>query len=62
MQNENEIKQLKTHSINFVKRDFESELQALHICMMVEILVVFALFLTFASSKVHNMFKLMLDL
>jgi len=30
MQNENEIEQLKTHTINFVKGDFESELQALH--------------------------------
>jgi hypothetical protein len=49
-----------------VKGDFESELGALQVCMMADVLVVLVLFLAFAStyifSKVHNMLVLMLDL
>jgi len=48
-----------------VKGDFESKLEALWVCMMVEVQATLAPFLTFASTynvnKVHNMLALMLD-
>jgi hypothetical protein len=48
-----------------VKGDFESKLGALQVCMMVEIQVLLAPFLAFASTynvnKAHNMLALMLD-
>ncbi len=57
-----EIQQSKTTSSNFIKGDFESELQALHLHMM----AILAPFLSFATtcipSKAHNMLVLMLDL
>lgn len=45
---QNEIKTFKVRSIRFAKRDFESELQVLHMCMMVDFLIVLAPFLSFA--------------
>ncbi len=48
-----------------MKGDFESELGALRVCMIVEIQVLLAPFLAFAStynvSKAHNMLALMLN-
>jgi hypothetical protein len=48
-----------------VRGDFEFKLEALQVCMMVEIQVVLALFLAFASTynvnKAHNMLALMLN-
>jgi hypothetical protein len=52
--------------LNFGKGDFEFELGALRVCMVVKIQVVLTPFLVFTSfynaSKVHNMLALMLDL
>lgn len=60
-----EIQQSETTTSNFIKGDFESKLQALHLCMMVEVMVVLAPFLSFATTytpnKAHNMLALMLD-
>jgi hypothetical protein len=62
---QNELEQSEITYLNFVKGDFEYELGALLILMMVEIKIVFAPFLAFASTyivaKVHNMLTLMLD-
>jgi hypothetical protein len=62
---QNQIQQSKITPFNFVKGDFEYELGALRVCMMVEVLAILALFLAFASTynanKVHNMLALMLD-
>ncbi len=61
----NQIQQSKITPLNFVREDFEFELGALRVCTMVEIQVVLAPFLAFAStynaSKAHNMLALMLD-
>jgi hypothetical protein len=62
---QNEMEQSDITSLNFVRGDFEYELGALFICMMVEIKVILAPFLAFASTyivaKVHNMLEIMLD-
>jgi hypothetical protein len=59
------MEQSKITSLNFVQGNFEYELGALHIHMMVEVKAVLAPFLAFTSTynvvKVHNMFALMLD-
>ncbi len=61
----NHMEQSNITSFNFVKGDFEFELGALHIHMMVEVNTILAPFLAFASTyivvKAHNMFALMLD-
>jgi hypothetical protein len=61
-----EIQQSETTSNNFIKGDFEFELQALHLCMMAKMMAVLAPFLSFATtctpSKAHNMLALMWDL
>jgi hypothetical protein len=46
----NQIQQSEITPLNFVREDFEFELGALQVCMMVEIQVVFAPFLAFAST------------
>jgi hypothetical protein len=60
-----EIQQSETTSNNFIKGDFEFELQALHLRVMAKVMVVLAPFLSFATtctlSKAHNMLALMLD-
>jgi hypothetical protein len=61
----NETKQFDITSFNFVKGDFEFELQVLHIHMMAKIKAILAPFLAFAPTyivvKAHNMLALMLD-
>jgi hypothetical protein len=63
---QSEIEQFNINSNNFVRHDFEYELQALCMQMMGEIMVVMAQFLVFSSTniygKAHNMLVLMLDL
>ncbi len=62
---QNEIETFEVYSITFAKRDFESKLQVLHMCMMVDVLIVLAPFLSFAFvynfNKVHIMLVPMLD-
>ncbi len=48
---QNKIETFDVCSITFAKRDFESELQVLHLCMMVDVLIVLAPFLSFAKGK-----------
>ncbi len=36
---QNEIETFEVRSITFAKRDFESELQVLHMCMMGDVLI-----------------------
>jgi hypothetical protein len=59
------MEQSKITSLNFVSGDFESELGASRIHMMLEVKAFLAPFLTFASTynviKVHKMFTLVLD-
>jgi hypothetical protein len=42
---QNEIETFEIPSITFATRDFESELQVLHMCIMVDVLIVLAPFL-----------------
>jgi hypothetical protein len=62
---QNEIETFEVRSITFVKWDFESELQVLHMCMMVDVLIILAPFLSFAFvynfNKVHIMLVPMLN-
>ncbi len=49
-----------------MKKDFENELGAQHVCMMAKVLAILAPFLAFTSSynssMAHNMLALILDL
>ncbi len=57
-----EIQQFQTTSNNFIRGNFEFELQALHLHMMTKILDPFLSFATTCTpSKAHNMLVLMLD-
>jgi hypothetical protein len=60
---QNDIQQFETTSSNFVKGDFEFELQTF--CIHMKILVVLVPFLAFSYAynlnKAHNMLALMLD-
>jgi hypothetical protein len=62
---QSEIEQCDIDSNNFVKGDFDFELQTLSMHMMGEVMVVLAPFLAFATTyittKAHNMLVLMLD-
>ncbi len=62
---QNQIQQYEITPFNFVKGDFESELKALRVCMMIEVQAFLAPFLAFASnynaSKAHKKLALMLD-
>jgi hypothetical protein len=59
------MEQFDSTSFNYVKGDFEYELRALCMYMMVEVMVLLTPFPTFAFTynvpKAHNMFVLMLD-
>jgi hypothetical protein len=60
-----ETQQSESTSSNCIRRDFEFELQALHLRMMAKVMAILAPFLSFATtctlSKAHNMLALMLD-
>jgi len=62
---QNEIENFEITSINFVKRDFEFELQSLCMHMMAKVHAILAPFLTFSftynANKAYNMLVRMLD-
>jgi len=62
---QNQIQQYEITPFNFVKGDFEFELRALRVCMMVDVQAFLAPFLAFASTynatKAHKKLALMLD-
>lgn len=62
---QNEIETFEVCSITFFKRDFESKLQVLHMCMMVDVFIVLDPFLSFPFvynfNKVHIMLVPMVD-
>jgi hypothetical protein len=62
---QNQLQQYEITPFNFVRGDFEFELGALRVHMVVEVQVVLTPFLAFTSSynasKVHNMLALILD-
>ncbi len=62
---QNQIQQFVITPFNFVKRNFESELGALWVHMMVKVQAVLVPFMEFTSfynaSKTHNILALKLD-
>jgi hypothetical protein len=63
---QSEIEQFDIHSNNFVRGDFDFELQTLWMHMTGEVMAILAPFLAFATTyittKAHNMLALKLDL
>jgi hypothetical protein len=57
--------QYEVSSTMFVRGDFESKLQVLCMCMMLEVMAILLPFMSFAivynANKTHNMFMFMLD-
>jgi hypothetical protein len=60
-----EIGQHEVSSTMFVRGNFESKLQVLCMCMMLEVMAILLPFMSFATiynaNKTHNMFMFMLD-